>query len=153
MEINTASAAISFARKLEEESARFYEELSRRYAKDKDIFLSFAKENGKNIVQVERAYYEAITDALEGCFSFKINPDDYAFKTEVADRVSYSEALERSIEIEGKIIKFYSAAAEQSESLMADVPRAFTFIAKKRDNRRSIVKSLQDKGMLHLASN
>ena len=153
MEINTASATISFARKLEEESARFYQELSRRYAKDKDIFLSFAKENGKNIVQVERVYYEAITDALEGCFSFKINPDDYVFKTEVADRVTYSEALERSIEIEGKIIKFYSVAAEQSESLMADVPRTFTFIAKKRDNRRSIVKSLQDKGMLHLASN
>jgi len=153
MEINTASAAISFARKLEEESARFYEELSLRYVQDKDIFLSFAEENGKNIVQVERAYYEAITDALEGCFSFKINPADYAFKTEVADRISYSEALERSIEIEGKIIGFYSAAAEQSQSLVADVPRAFTLIAKKRDKRRSIVESLRDKGMTQLSSN
>ena len=141
MEINTASAVISFARKLEEESARFYEELSRRYAKDKDIFLSFAKENGKNIVQVERAYYEVITDALEGCFSFKINPDDYAFKTEVADWVSYSEALERSIEIEEKIIEFYSAAAEQSKSLMADIPRTFMIIARKRSDRKSKLKA------------
>ena len=147
MEINTASAAISFARKLEEESARFYEELSLRYARDKDIFLSFAKENEKNIIQVERAYYEAVTDALEGCFSFKINTDDYAFKNEVAEQVSYSEALERSLAIEGKIIEFYSAAAEQSQSLIADVPRAFTFIAKKRDKRRSIVRSLRDESM------
>ena len=142
MEINTASAAISFARKLEEESARFYEELSQRYAKDKDIFLSFAKENGKNMVQVERAYYEVITDALEGCFSFKINPDDYAFKAEVADLVSYSEALERSIEIEEKIIEFYSAAAEQSKSLMAGMPRVFTMVAKKRGDRISKLGSL-----------
>jgi len=146
MEINTASAAISFARKLEEESARFYEELSRRYAKDKDVFLSFARENGKNIVQVERAYYEVITDALEGCFSFKINPDDYAFKTEVADLVSYSEALERSIEIEEKIIEFYSDAAEQSKSLLADVSRVFTMVVKKRGERIPKLELLLYKG-------
>jgi rubrerythrin len=144
MEINTASAAISFARKLEEDSARFYEEVSRRYAKDKDIFLSFIKENAKNIVQVERTYYGVITDALEGGYSFKINPDDYAFKTEMVHGVSYSEALERSIEIEEKIIEFYSTGADQSKTLIADVSRAFTLIAKKRDNRRSIVKSLLD---------
>jgi len=54
MEINTASALISFVRKLEEESAGFYEELSQRCVRDKDTFLAFTKENGKNIVQVER---------------------------------------------------------------------------------------------------
>ena len=146
MEINTASAVISFARKLEEESARFYEELSRKYTKDKDIFLSFAKENGKNIVQVERVYYEVITDALEGCFSFKINPDNYAFKTEVADLVSYSKALERSIEVEEKIIEFYSDAAEQSKSLLADVPRIFAMVAKKRGERIPKLGLLLHKG-------
>ena len=46
------------------------------------------------------------------------------------------------MEIEEKSIEFYSAAAEQSKSLMADVPRAFAIIAKKRDNRRAILKSL-----------
>jgi len=120
--------------------------LSQRYAKDKDIFLSFAKENGKNIVQVERAYYGVISDALEGCFSFKINPDTYAFKTEVADSVSYSEALERSIEIEEKIIEFYSDAAEQSKSLLADVPRVFTMVVKKRGERIPKLELLLYKG-------
>ena len=51
----------------------------------------------------------------------------------------------KSIKIEEKIIEFYSTAAEQSKSLLADVPRVFTLIAKKRDNRKSIVKSLWDK--------
>ena len=141
MELNTASATISFAKKLEEDSAKFYRDLAQRHVKDRDIFLSFAKENGKNIVQVERAYYGVITDALEGCFAFNINPDDYAFKTELAEGASYSDALDKAIELEGKIGGFYAVAAEQSKSLMADVPRAFEMVAKKRNNRKAKLKS------------
>jgi rubrerythrin len=55
---------------------------------------------------------------------------------------SNPEALERAIEMEEKIIKFYIDAAEQSKSLMADVPRAFKIVAKKRESRRSMLKSL-----------
>ena len=142
MIINTCSGAISFARELENESAKFYQNLSERYGKDKDIFLSFAKENGEYITQIERAYYEVITDAIEGCFAFNINPDDYALQTELAEKTSYSEALARAIEIEEKIIKFYSDAAEQSKLLMADVPRAFRMVVKKRSDRQSKLKSL-----------
>jgi len=144
--LHTTSEVLTLGRKLEEDSALFYEELSRRYPKDEDVFLSFAKENRKNVVQVDRAYYGVITDALEGCFAFNMNPDDYAFKTELVEKVSYSEALDKATEIEEKIIKYYSVAAEQSKSLMADVPRAMAIIAKKRDNRKAMLKSLLGKG-------
>jgi len=144
--LHTTSEVLTLGRKLEEDSAKFYEELSRRYPKDEDVFLSFAKENRKNVVQVDRAYYGVITDALEGCFAFNMNPDDYAFKTELVEKVSYSEALDKATEIEEKIIKYYSVAAEQSKSLMADVPRAMAIIAKKRDNRKAMLKSLLGKG-------
>ncbi len=143
--LQTASATISFAKKLEDESAKFYEDLAQRYTEGKDTFLSFAKENGKNVVQIERAYYEVITDAIEGCFAFKINPDKYTFKTELAEGVSYSDALEKAVEMEEKIIRFYTDAAEQSKSLMADVPRAFMIVAKKRENREAMLKSLLGK--------
>jgi len=146
MRLNTASAAISFAKKLEEDSAKFYEDLSQRYAKDVDVLLSFAKENRKNIVQVERAYYGVISDAIEGCFAFNIDPDEYTFKTELAEGASYSDALAKAAGMEEKVIKFYSDAAEQSKSLMADVPRAFMLVVKKRDNRRAMLKSLLGKG-------
>jgi len=136
MELNTASEVISFAKKLEKDSAKFYEDLSQRYVKDEDVFLSFVKENRRNVVQIERAYYEVITDAIEGCFSFKINPDEYTLKTELAENARYSDALNKAIEMEEKIIKFYSDAAEQSKSLLADIPRAFTMVAKKRGDRR-----------------
>jgi len=145
MEINTASATISFARKLEEDSAKFYEGLSQKYPKGEDVFLAFAKENKKNVVQIERAYYGVITDAIEGCFAFNLNPGEYTLKTELAEEASFSEALDKAVEIEEKMIKFYSDAAEQSKSLMADVPRAFTLIARKREGRESKLRSLLGK--------
>jgi rubrerythrin len=145
MKLNTASELISFTKKLEEDSAEFYKVLSQKFVQDKDVFLSFAKENEKNIVQVERAYYGVITDAIEGCFAFNIDPAEYSLKTELAEKDSYSKALNNAIEIEKKIIKFYSDAAEQSKSYMADVPRAFKMIAKKRGNRQLTLNSLLSK--------
>jgi len=142
MEINTASATISFAKKLEGDSSKFYEDLFQRYPKSKDTFLSFAKENRKNVVQIERAYYGVISDALEGCFAFNMDTDEYQLDTELSKGTSLSEALDKAVEIEEKMIKFYSDAAKQSKSLMADVPRAFTLIARKREGRASKLKML-----------
>jgi rubrerythrin len=135
MKLQTASAVISFAKSLEDESAKFYEDLSQRYAEDKDVFLSFAKENRKNLVQIERAYYGVITDAIEGCFAFDMESDDHSIETKLTDSASYSDAMGRAIEMEEKIGKFYTDAAEQSKVLMADVPRAFMLIVRKRNDR------------------
>jgi len=142
MELNTASAAIGFAKTLEEDSAKFYEDLSRRYPQNEETFLALVKENRKNAAQVQRAYYEVITDAIEGCFAFNMNTDEYTLKTELAEETGYAEALEQAVAIEERIIKFYLDAAEQSKSLLADVPRTFKMIARKRDNRLSMLMSL-----------
>jgi rubrerythrin len=142
VKLHTAAEVISFVRKLESESADFYNDLSQKYAQSGDVFLSFAKENGKNITQVERSYYGVITDAIEGCFSFNVEPDAYTFETKLDEKASYSDALGRAIEIEEKMIKLYSDAAEQSQTLMADVPRVFKIIARKRGNRVAELGSL-----------
>jgi rubrerythrin len=131
MKLQTASSVISFAKSLETESAKFYQSLAQRYTQGKDVFLSFATENNKNVAEIERAYYGVITDAIEGCFSFDIEPEAYAVRTTLARDASYANALGEAIELEEKIGKFYSDAAEQSKSLTADVPRAFALIAKK----------------------
>ena len=142
MKLQTCSATISFCKKLEDESAKFYLNVAQRYAEGKDTFLSFVKENEKNVVQIQRTYYGVISDAIEGCFAFNINPDDYVLKTEVAAGASYAETLKQAVEMEEKMIKFYTDAAEQSKSLMADIPRAFLMVAKKRGNRVAKLKSL-----------
>jgi len=142
MKLQTAAEVISFAKKLEDESAKFYENLSQKYAKDEDVFRSFTEENGKYVVQFQRAYYSVISDAIESCFAFAINPDEYSFETELAGNTSYYDALYTALEIEEKMIKFYSDAAEQSKLLMADVPRVFALIAKKRQGRKPQLRSL-----------
>jgi len=142
MKLNTASAVVSFCRQLEEDGAKFYEDLAQKYDKDRETFLSFAKENRRNIADIERAYYGVISDALEGCFSFDIDADNRRFKTELAEAPSYSDVLGKAIEVEDKIIKFYLDAAEQSKALMADVPRAFQRVVKKRTERKGKLQSL-----------
>jgi len=142
MTINTCSGAMSFAKELENESSKFYQKLSERFIKEKDLFLSFTKENGEYITQIERAYYGVISDAIEGCFAFNIDPEKYSFKTELSEKAALTDALKSALEIEEKIVTFYSDAAEQSKSLMADVPRAFKMVAKKRDLRKGKLLSL-----------
>ena len=142
MSINTCSGAISLSRELENQSAKLYQELSQRFEQDKDLFLGFAKENGKFVTQVERAYYGVITDALEGCFAFDLNPDDFQLKTTLPANISYSDALAQALTMEEKMLKFLQIAAEQSKHLMADVPRSFTLVAKKRSERIPKIKAL-----------
>ena len=145
MQINTCSGAISLSRELENESAKFYQELSKRFEKDKDLFLTFAKENAKHVTQIERTYYGVITDAIEGCFAFDLNPEDFQVKAEPTRDSSYSNALKEALGMEEKILNFYRIAAEQSKHLMADVPRSFTLVAKKRNERIPKLKELLEK--------
>jgi hypothetical protein len=142
MILHTASEGITFARKLEDDSAKFYEELARRYSQNADGFVAFAKENKKNITQIERAYYGVITDAIEGCFAFNLDAGDYTLNVSVPEGADYAAVLNQAVALEDKIIKFYTVAAEQSRSLMADVPRAFTLVARKRADRIAKLKAL-----------
>ena len=142
MELHTTSEIINLAKYLENESAKFYERLSEKYTEHQAFLLTFARENRKNIIQIERAYYSVITDAIEGCFAFNVESDEYLLETEMAEKATYSDTLHQALDMEGKIVKFYSDAAEQSKSLMADVPRTFKMVAKKRNDRKSTLRLL-----------
>jgi len=143
MKLNTASETINFAVKLENDSAKFYEDAAQKYVKTRKAFLSFAEENKRNRTLVERTYYEVISDALEAGFSFEgLNADDYPIETGLTSDTSYSDVLRRAIGIEDRIQRFYLDAAEKSKSLMADVPRAFERVAKRRNERKLKLRSL-----------
>jgi len=142
MILHTASEGISLSKKLENDSADFYEKLAQQYQKDSEVFLSFASENKKNIVQIERSYYGVITDAIEGGYAFNLETDNYALSLEITGGAGYADVLKQAIDIENKIVQFYSDAAEQSKSLLADVPRTFMLVAKKRKSRLDKLGSL-----------
>lgn len=141
MKLHTTSETVSFVKELEEKSAKFYEDLAQRYSKHEDVLLSYAKENNKYFSQIQRAYYSVITDAIEGGYAFDLEVDDHTLDTELPEEASYSDALDKAVEIEEKMIRFYTVAAEQSMSLMADVPRNFKIVARKRQKRIQQLKS------------
>ena len=142
MKLQTASSVISFARELEEDSAEFYQELAQRYPQNEETFLAFAKENKKFVVQTERAYYGVISDAIEGCFAFDLDSEKYAMEIVLTESTEQADAVGEALKIEETITKFYTDAANQSESLMADVPRTFKLIVKKRGERAAKLESL-----------
>jgi len=142
MKLQTASSVISFARELEEDSAKFYQELANRSPQNEDAFLAFAKENEKFVVQTERAYYGVISDAIEGCFAFDLDSEQYAMEIVLTESTEQVDAVSEALKIEQTITKFYTDAANQSESLMADVPRTFKLIAKKRGERTAKLELL-----------
>lgn len=142
--INTCSQVISLAKQLEQEASEFYKELAGRWPQKKDFFLALAAENGNFFIQVERAYYGVISDAYEGCFAFDMDPKEYGIQTEVPQGLGLSEALDRALVIEEKMIGFYKEAARQSKSLMADVPRAMDLVARRRSERLTRLRSLRE---------
>ena len=141
MKLHTASETVSFVKELEEQAAQFYEELAQRCPNNEDVLLSYARENRKYFTQIQRAYYSVITDAIEGGYAFDLEADDHTLDTELPERASYVDALDKAVEIEEKMIKFYTVAAEQSLSLMADVPRNFKIVARKRQKRAQQLRS------------
>jgi hypothetical protein len=145
MIIHTASEGITLSRQLENDSAAFYEALAKKFAADAETYQSFAKDNKKNITQIERAYYGVITDALEGCYAFNLETDKYILKTTLAAGVKLAAALKQAAAMEDKIIDYYTVAAEQSRALMADVPQTFLLVAKKRKARKEKLQELIEK--------
>ena len=141
MELNTASAVMSFSRKLEEEGAATYEKLAKQFEQGAEIFKTLAAENKRTIIQVERAYYGVISDALDGTFAFKMNTSDFAFSPDISS-ADFATALKQVIANEKNVAAFYSKAGEQSKSLLSDVSRAFLLAARKRQDRILKLKTL-----------
>jgi hypothetical protein len=135
MIINTMSEGISLAKKLETDSAGYYESMARQYPENGETWLAYAKENKKNFVQIERVYFGVITDAIEGCFALNIDTDKYIIDATLPANLAYPEALKKAAAMEAQIISYLTDAAAQSSALMADVPRNFVIISKKHNNR------------------
>ena len=142
MQLNTSASVISFAEQLEADSAGFYEKMAERYPEAKETFLAFSKENKNYETMIQRAYYGVITDAIEGCFAFTVETDKYTFEKEAGMKLGYADALKQASDMEQKLISFYTDAAEQSKAFMADVPRTFLIVAKKRRNREDKLRAL-----------
>ena len=145
MELVTASAIVSYAIRLEEDLGRLYEELANRYSEAKDVFLSLAKENRSNKVTIERVYQGVISDKLEACFIKTLNTDDYSIEVQMPADFRYIDVLKRVLEMEERIKRFLSDAAESMGALVPDVSWTFERMTKKRSDRILRLKTLLER--------
>ena len=137
------SSAGRFIEEFEEQSAKFYEELSHGNTDHSGLFLSCAGENRKFVKIITRTYYSVISDALEGGYAFDLDTDSYTFDSTIRKEMSDDAALTQAVELENNIVSFYTDAANQSKSLMADLPRQFELIVKKRHKRIKQFRALE----------
>ena len=142
MTLNTCSEGISFGRELEEATAAFYEELARRFPAHAEKFQGYAAVNTKNVSNVQRTYFGVITDGIEGCFAFNIEPEEYVIDVDLPEGIGEGDALAKALAVEETIVRFYTDAAEQGKGLTADVARAFSLVARKRGQRIEELQSL-----------
>jgi len=145
MLLHTASEIISLAKKLESESAGIYEGLSSYSEEYKKVLETYSRENRNNIKQIEMTYYGAISDAIEGTFAYNLESDIYNLAKDTERDGDYPDAPKRLVSVEKLILQFYTEAAAQSESLMTDLQRVFTLLARRRRKRiEELEKSLGD---------
>ena len=143
MKLSTMAGVMSFVSKIENDSASFYRNCAEKYPELENIFLSWNKENNKFEKNIKRTYFGVITDTLESNYAFQgLDTDDYNFETQLPEDVDSSESVKKAREIEDTIKNFYLKAAQLSEGHMADIPRLFRKIAKKREERCQTLDTL-----------
>ena len=142
MILQTTSQVISFAKQLETDSAALYSRLCQEVPSLAELLRCYSKANEKNARKIEQAYYAAISDALDASFSFNIDTERYVLEDDLPNAKRKANVVQFARGIEQTIICFYLDAASQSESLMADVSRAFALAAKKRKARLSELEGL-----------
>jgi hypothetical protein len=135
MIIHTTAEGISLAKKIETDSAAFYQARAGDFPQLSETLQNFAKENQKFIVNTERTYFSAITDAIEGCFALNLETDNYILDTGKKSDASLAAFVKQATQIEEKIRKYYLDAGEQMKAQMTDVSRSFILTAKKRNAR------------------
>jgi rubrerythrin len=145
----TASAVISFSEGLEDRASAFYEALSAMFPAQEDVFLGFVDESRKNKVLLIRTYRETVSDALETGFAFEgLELQAHMVGTALAEGTDLAEALQTALEMEEKAAAFYLRVAELSRSLLATIPRAFRRVARRRDERCQVLRSISDESVI-----
>ena len=135
MTLITASQVIGFALQLEERSAGFYLSLADKFPDCADALQSHSKACRKHAKQIERAYRGVISDALETGFAFDICEDDFPMQETMTDGNQSASVHKQVRDMEEIAIRFYRAAAHQSASLLADIPKLFLLVAERRERR------------------
>lgn len=146
MQLRTTSETLSFIKDKEHQLIEMYILIKNRFPEfDTTGLLSTSIKEIKGYIQeLDRSYYSVITDALEGCFGFDLTAETYSTDADISKDHNCKECLQKVINAEKTLLALYKDAADQSASLLADVPRAMRIIYRKRTSRLEKINALKD---------
>lgn len=143
--LNTAASVISYVDGIEQESAAFYTTVSPGEGENAEhigrLFDGFAKENERFSRDVKRAYYSVVSDALETGFCFQ-NLETNVDIPDTHTQYPLPELLGSCLRMEEDMLLFYTGAASAARAFLRDVSRSMDRVARSREKRLSIIRSL-----------
>jgi len=145
VDLTTVSSVLNFYERLEDQTAKFYEELAKndRYSEGVEMFLDLAKDSRRQKDRVLRAYRECVTDILEVGFSLTgLREVDYQLKRELNRDASLGDVLRAAIDLEENGRRFCQDVSRRSKALLADISREFERAAERKEERKSKLESL-----------
>ena len=145
MDLTTVSSVLNVYERLEDQTAKFYEELAEndRYSKEMEMFLDLAKDSRRQKDRVLRAYRECVTDILEVGFSLTgLREVDYQLKRELNRDASLNDVLRAAIDLEENGRRFCQDVSSRGRALLADISREFERAARRKEERKVRLESL-----------
>ncbi len=138
MEQLTAAAVISFSERLQEVSARFYQDLAAAYPPHRAAAADYATRCERDKTQIVRTYRETVTDALETGYSFAGLTLPAGLLEASVPAGDWEAARERAAALEEGAAAFYEEVATRSAALLATIPRAFRRVAERRARQAEV---------------
>ena len=134
--LQTTSQLLSKHQAIEEKMADLFNSLAEKYPAQVQVFEKLAKDSLRHRDMALRAYREGVTDAFEvGFLANPLNPDDYVLREPEGGISEDAGTMISNMEV---VIRFCVDAANNSSTLLPDVPETFMRLVKRK--KRSIEK-------------
>jgi transcriptional regulator of met regulon len=132
--LQTTSQLLSKHQDIEEKMADLSNSLAEKHPAHAQVFEKLAKDSLRHRDMALRAYREGVTDAFEvGFLANPLNPDEYVLKEPEGSISEDAGTMISNMEI---VIRFCVDAANNSSTLLPDVPETFMRLVKRK--KRSI---------------
>ena len=134
--LQTTSQLLSKHQAIEEKIADLFNTLAEKHPTHAQVFEKLAKDSLRHRDMALRAYREGVTDAFEvGFLANPLDSDGYVLMEPMGELSEDAGTMISNMEI---VIQFCTDAANNSSTLLPDVPETFMRLVKRK--KRSIEK-------------
>ena len=128
--LQTTSQLLSKHQAIEEKMADLFNSLAEKYPEHTQVFEKLAKDSLRHRDMALRAYREGVTDAFEvGFLANPLNPEDYLLKEPMGALSEDAGTMISNMEV---VIRFCIDAANNTSTLLPDVPETFERLVKRK---------------------